>query len=243
MKTRSPALPAPSVDSGKKRTRLLPEVRRQQILGAALVEFTTWGFTAASISRIARRAGMSRGNLYVHFADKDDMFETLLEGLLDRSQGNWSRLQEVRSADEFIDRFIDTVYAGLTDETIAITRLLITEGHRVPQLLSRWSAMNARARADRQAQIDRMVSAGVLAPSPLTEHFSLVMAPVVYSAVTRMVLGSEDAAAEVQAVKDTHRKLLALLLTPTRPLAAPSRSSASTPRQPAPRGARPSSSR
>ncbi|MDR5904143.1 TetR/AcrR family transcriptional regulator [Franzmannia qiaohouensis] len=205
---------SPRAEPKKKRTRLAPEVRRQQILDAALVEFNALGFTAASISKIARRAGISKANIYVHFANKDDMFETLLENLMRRSQGNWSRMQDVQTAEEFVDRLIDSAYDGLTDDTIAIARLLITEGHRVPHLLAKWSTANMQARIDRQALVDRLVAEGKIQPSPLTEHFSLAMAPVVYSAVTQMVLDKEKAAGEVQAVKDAHRKLLSMLLRP-----------------------------
>jgi len=198
----------------KKRTRLAPEVRRKQILEAALIEFNALGFTAASIAKIAKRAGISKANVYVHFANKDDMFETLLQGLMSRSQGNWSRMFDAQNAEEFVDRIIETAYGGLTDETIAIARLLITEGHRVPHLLAKWNAANMKARGDRQKYINQLVANGLVKSSPLTDHFSLVMAPVVYSAVAQMVLGKDKAAREVQAVKDTHRKLLALLLTP-----------------------------
>jgi hypothetical protein len=142
------------------------------------------------------------------------MFETLLERLMSRSQGNWSRMQDVQSAEDFVERLVDAAYDGLTDDTIAIARLLITEGHRVPHLLSKWSAANLQARADRQALVDQFVAEGKIKPSPLTEHFSIVMAPVVYSAVAQMVLGKEQAADEVRAMRDTHRKLLALLLRP-----------------------------
>ncbi|MDO8768741.1 MAG: TetR/AcrR family transcriptional regulator [Burkholderiaceae bacterium] len=214
MKKTDSVTPAPLPEPKKKRTRLAPEVRREQILEAALVEFNALGFTAASISKIARRAGISKANVYVHFANKDDMFETLLEGLMKRSQGNWSRTQDVPDAEEFVERLIESAYAALTDDTIAIARLLITEGHRVPHLLAKWSAANMQARVDRQAVVDRLVAEGKLNPSPLTENFSLVMAPLVYAAVTQMVLGKEKAAGEVQAVKDTHRKLLVMLLPP-----------------------------
>ncbi|WP_114968297.1 TetR/AcrR family transcriptional regulator [Rhodoferax ferrireducens] len=214
MKKTDSVAPAPRLEPKKKRTRLAPEVRREQILAAALVEFNALGFTAASISKIARRAGTVKSNIYVHFTDKDNMFETLLEGLMARSQESLSWMQDVPNAEEFVERLVESGYAALTDDTIAIARLLITEGHRVPHLLAKWSAANMQARVDRQALVDRFVAEGKLNPSPLTEHFSLVMAPLVYAAVAQMVLGKEKAAGEVQAVKDTHRKLLAMLLPP-----------------------------
>ena len=66
----------------KKRIRLTPEIRKQQILDAALIEFSSLGFTAASISKIASRVGTSKANLYVHFANKDEIFETLVREVL-----------------------------------------------------------------------------------------------------------------------------------------------------------------
>lgn len=215
MKSRKNLAPLPQAEPKKKRTRLAPEVRRQQILDAALVEFNALGFTGASISKIASRAGISKANVYVHFASKDDMFEKLLERLMSRSESNWSQLRNVKSADELIERLIEFSYGGLTDDTIAIARLLITEGHRVPHLLAKWGAGNMQGRLDRQATIDKFVTAGIVKSSPLTEHFSFVMAPVVYSAVAQMVLGKDTAAAEVEMVKETHRKILCLLLTPS----------------------------
>ena len=212
MKKTNSAAPPPEAELRKKRTRLAPEVRRQQILAAALVEFNALGFTAASISKIARRAGVSKANVLFHFAKKDAMFETLLDGLMSRSQDNWGRMQDVQNAEEFVERLVDFAYSGLTDDTIAITRLLITEGHRVPHLLAKWSEANMQARVDQQKLIDRLVAEGKLKPSPLTEHFSLVMAPLTYLTVAQMVLGKEKAAGEMQAVKDAHRKLLAMLL-------------------------------
>lgn len=216
MTKRKTATPTARAVPNRTRTRLAPEVRRRQILEAALVEFNALGFAAASISRIARRAGISKANIYVHFTNKDDMFETLLERLMTRSQGKWSQMLDVQSAEEFVDRLVESAYGGLTEDTIAIARLLITEGHRVPHLLSKWSTANLRARKERQAIIDRLVAAKVVQPSPLTEHFSIAMAPVVYSAVAEMVWGRNKAAAEVEAVKEAHRKLLTLLLVPPR---------------------------
>ncbi|KAA8994696.1 MULTISPECIES: TetR/AcrR family transcriptional regulator [Pectobacteriaceae] len=214
MKKKNPSASLAEVAPKKKRTRLPLEVRRQQILEAALIEFSALGFTAASIARIARRAGISKANVYVHFANKDDIFETLLEQLMSRSESNWSLLRDVENADELVERLVDFAYGGLTDDTIAIARLLITEGHRVPHLLAKWDAGNMQGRRERQALIDGFVAAGVVKSSPLTENFNLVMAPVVYSAVAQMVMGKEKAQSELQAIKETHRKLLTLLLRP-----------------------------
>lgn len=57
----------------------LDEPRRQSILAAAAEEFGDWGFDAASYNRIIARAGISKGAMYYYFADKDDLFQTVLQ--------------------------------------------------------------------------------------------------------------------------------------------------------------------
>lgn len=203
----------PGTDGGSKRTRLSPEIRRKQILEAALIEFSALGFVATSISRIAERVGISKANVYVHFSSKDEIFETLLESLLGRSHDNWLKMQESGDAGKFIDNLIAATYESLTPETISIMRLLISEGHRIPGLLAKWNEGNVRAREERQAAIDRYVSAGKLKAGPVAEYFNFAMTPLVYAAVAKMVLG-DLAGEEVERVKDTHRKVLHLLLEP-----------------------------
>jgi AcrR family transcriptional regulator len=55
------------------------EKSRAQILDAALELFSHQGYRATSIRDIATKAGVSTGNVYHHFADKEQVFKTLLE--------------------------------------------------------------------------------------------------------------------------------------------------------------------
>ncbi|AIO69540.1 TetR/AcrR family transcriptional regulator [Burkholderia oklahomensis] len=61
------------------RCRLPADVRVNQILDAALAEFSANGFTGARIDDIAARAGMSKGGVYTHFGSKDEIFDALIE--------------------------------------------------------------------------------------------------------------------------------------------------------------------
>jgi len=67
--TVSPGATAAAADSAK---------RRQIIEGARQV-FLTQGFDAASMSDIARKAGVSKGTLYVYFKSKEELFEAITE--------------------------------------------------------------------------------------------------------------------------------------------------------------------
>ncbi|MDE5445868.1 TetR family transcriptional regulator [Bradyrhizobium sp. CSA207] len=53
--------------------------KRRQILDGARKVFMDLGFDGASMGEIARAAAVSKGTLYVYFADKSALFEAILE--------------------------------------------------------------------------------------------------------------------------------------------------------------------
>jgi AcrR family transcriptional regulator len=53
--------------------------KRRQILDGARKMFMDLGFDGASMGEIARAAGVSKGTLYVYFADKSRLFEAIVE--------------------------------------------------------------------------------------------------------------------------------------------------------------------
>ena len=63
-------MPQPSPN---RRTQMA-EARRQAILAAAKDEFVAKGFAAARVEDIAKRAGVAKGTVYLHFPDKEQLF-------------------------------------------------------------------------------------------------------------------------------------------------------------------------
>jgi AcrR family transcriptional regulator len=53
--------------------------KRRQIVDGARKVFMDLGFDGASMGEIARAAGVSKGTLYVYFADKNRLFEAIVE--------------------------------------------------------------------------------------------------------------------------------------------------------------------
>ncbi|MGH6740100.1 MAG: TetR/AcrR family transcriptional regulator, partial [Bradyrhizobium sp.] len=53
--------------------------KRRQILEGARKVFMDLGFDGASMGEIARSAAVSKGTLYVYFADKNRLFEAIVE--------------------------------------------------------------------------------------------------------------------------------------------------------------------
>src|SRR5438045_9716019 len=51
--------------------------KRRQIMEGARAIFLAQGFDAASMGEIARKAGVSKGTLYVYFGSKEALFEAI----------------------------------------------------------------------------------------------------------------------------------------------------------------------
>src|SRR5215471_16519699 len=56
--------------------------RREAILAAALDEFSARGFAATRLDDVARSAGVAKGTIYLHFADKEALFHDLVRSKL-----------------------------------------------------------------------------------------------------------------------------------------------------------------
>lgn len=60
------------------------DTAREEILDAAAELFTTRGFTNTSTRMIAEAVGMRQASLYHHFANKDELLDSLLSGTVDQ---------------------------------------------------------------------------------------------------------------------------------------------------------------
>ena len=72
----------------------LPPEKRQRIEAVALDEFARHPFDLASLSRIIKRTGISKGSLYQYFSDKVDIFFWLL----DQAEGRRTAFLDQRGA-------------------------------------------------------------------------------------------------------------------------------------------------
>ena len=75
------------------------EARPEEITSAALELFVERGFAATRLEDVAARAGVSKGTLYLYFANKEELFKAVvreglvspiaeMKGLLEQFQGS-----------------------------------------------------------------------------------------------------------------------------------------------------------
>src|SRR5437762_11285989 len=108
--------------------------RRDAILDAALDEFAARGFAATRLDDVARRADVAKGTIYLHFADKETLFQELIRTELSPVV---AALENVSHADipfraitsQLIEVFAREIFETRRKDVI---RLVITEGPRFP---------------------------------------------------------------------------------------------------------------
>jgi AcrR family transcriptional regulator len=200
-----------------KRRYLSSEARKEEILDAALIEFSDRTYNAVSMEQIAERADLSKAGIYAHFKSKEEIFHALL-GRTTRQlcdfQG-WLPDEDL-SLSEFIDVYLERLYATFdSPATISIYRLLLAESARAPELVQRWHNEIARGLRDRsQSIIQHQIRRGIVRPSVLTEHFfPLALAPALLW-INSSMLSQGNPSISLKDLKETHRRLLYELMQP-----------------------------
>ena len=81
---------------GEPKFRRRPADRPAEILAAALEVFAERGFQAARLEEVAKRAGVSKGALYLYFETKADLFRAVVTEAI---SPNIERVTAMASAD------------------------------------------------------------------------------------------------------------------------------------------------
>jgi AcrR family transcriptional regulator len=143
---------------------------RGALLGAARELFAAEGYSGVSTEALVRRAGVTRGALYHHFADKRDLFRALveeLEGELEEMVLGVAREAHERSGDAGeafaagFDAFLDACARP------EFGRVLFVDG---PSALGweEWHEIDARyALAQTEAGLGALISAGRMEDRPV----------------------------------------------------------------------------
>lgn len=210
-------MPNKKDDVSDKRRYLSSAARKEEILDAALVEFSDRTYNAVTMERLAECAGLSKAGIYAHFKSKEEIFHALLERTTQqlRDFQGWLPDEEL-TLPELVDAYLDRLYATFeSPATVSIYRLLLTESARAPALVQHWREDVARGLRERaQLIIQRNIERGIIRPGVLTEHFfPLALAPALLWLSSSMLSRGNPSIALVQ-LQDAHRQLLLELLEP-----------------------------
>jgi AcrR family transcriptional regulator len=179
----SPKLPA--AKPGSNRAERAAE-RRAAIIEAALDEFIARGFTATRLDDVAKRAGVAKGTIYLHFKDKESMFEELIRTALVPLIGRLAPPSlaggSIRDAVEgFARTFIQEVAGTRRGD---IVRLIVAEGPRFPEIADfYYREVVSRGLAGMRALIELGINSGEIRQKDLARFPQLLVAPAIVAVI------------------------------------------------------------
>lgn len=117
-----------------------PEARPEEILAAALEVFGELGFARTRLDDVARRAGVSKGTLYLYFDSKDTLFRGMvtakLEAILAHAE-EFIRTWDGNTPD-LMRAFIRDYWVTMnTPEKLRLSKVVMSELSNFPEL-AKW---------------------------------------------------------------------------------------------------------
>src|SRR5690242_13959316 len=160
--------------------------RRAAIIDAAMEEFISRGFAATRLDDIARRAGVAKGTIYLHFKDKESMFEELIRTaivpLVGRMQGPPPAGASVRDLVEaFALNFIHEIVSTRRGD---IVRLIVAEGPRFPAIADfYYREVVSKGLAGMRAMIELGIARGEIKHTNLARYPQIMVAPALIAVI------------------------------------------------------------
>lgn len=171
--------------------------RRGEILDAAFAVFCERGYEGGSMREIAARIGVTEPALYRHFANKEDLFLSLMRAVATRMVSTSERLIDSFSADDLAQHLRD----AFTDRRSAVLQfgpaflLFLTTAARDPRFVGEYRAMMiAPIRARMSAKV-REIDEALGRPRTEAEHDARVRSLIslfLGYLITSVVLGPDD---------------------------------------------------
>lgn len=153
-------------------------VKRAQILKGAMKEFMEKGFDAASMNEICRAAGVSKGTIYVYFADKVELFEALIAEERERMFVGLEALLEgdLPLREKLICFGRRAAEILCSDQVIRAQRIIAAIVDRMPEMGTRfYESGAARTHKALTALFEREIAAGRLdMPDPRLAGFQFI---------------------------------------------------------------------
>ena len=169
------------MDMGEAKFRRRKADRPDEIVGAAMAVFAEKGFAAAKLDDIARRAGVSKGAVYLYFETKEDIFRAVVERAISPNVGA-IRAMAAAHPGPLADllQTVTRVIAGAVETTPlgGVLKMVVGEARNFPEIARVWhdqlvsqaigalteAIANAQARGEVKPGDPRMYALQVISP-------------------------------------------------------------------------------
>lgn len=172
------------------------EDRPQEITEAAFLVFAEKGYASARVDEVAKRAGVSKGLMYLYFKTKEELFKAVIRSVvIRRVDALLLAIEETElSPEEFIRGPLLDFMKRLPGSPVAVViRLLISEGQRHPDLVDYyWDNVVSRGLTAISRFVERGVERGEFRQTAVTDLPQLLLAPVMLSMIWRILFTKRE---------------------------------------------------
>jgi AcrR family transcriptional regulator len=193
----------------KPRWRRRKNARPEEIVKAALEVFADRGFAATKLEDVARKAGVTKGTIYLYFANKETLFKALVRETIVPviAQGEALAQSFTGSARDLFEQLVRE-YWRLVGETelSSIPRLMIAEARNFPEL-ARFYYEEVVTRGHRlmAGVLERGMKAGEFRRVNVAVATKLAMSPLMHAVVARKAFAAcMPEGFDVASYLDTH---------------------------------------
>jgi AcrR family transcriptional regulator len=157
--------------------------RPQEILEAAFIEFSRNGYAMTTLDRVAERAGVTKGTIYVYFENKEHLFISMVREVTKAALDTVHEMLETHegSTADLLRAQFSFIYQHIVEDRRRreVLRMLIAEAPRFPELADRYHQEILRPCLDmlRQA-IRRGMDRGEFRNSAIVDLPQIVIAPI-----------------------------------------------------------------
>ncbi len=178
------------------RYRRRKEERPQEITAAAFAAFAENGYAATRVEEVAKRAGVSKGLLYLYFKTKEELFKAVIKSVvIRRVDALIASIEETQlSSEEFLRGPMLEFMQRIPGSPVSVViRLLLSEGPRHPDLVDYyWENVVNRGLTAITRFVERGVERGEFRSSAVNELPQLFLAPVMLSMIWKILFANRS---------------------------------------------------
>lgn len=183
-KSRKPEKGGDAVPASNRATRAAE--RRNAIVEAAMEEFIARGFAATRLDDIAQRAGVAKGTIYLHFKDKESMFEELVRTVIVPVVAKLNALPPpTGSVRDLVEAFAgDFLKEVIGTRRGDLVRLIVAEGPRFPAVADfYYREVVSRGIVGMRALIELGIARGEIREKDLARYPQILVAPAMIAVI------------------------------------------------------------
>ena len=185
------------------------EARPEELVAAALEVFVERGFEATTLAEVARRAGVTKGTIYLYFENKEALFKAVVRETIVPviAQGEALARSFTGSARELLEQLVREYWRLVGETALAgIPKLMMAEAATFPELTRfYYDEVVTRGHRLMAGVIERGVKNGEFRPVDVMLAAKLAMSPLMHATVVRRAFAScMPEGFNVQAYLDTH---------------------------------------